>query len=122
MTATNPTAAQKAWLERVSQYAEEHGSFPKYNVYGFQLHHVMGRTARHNKVKIGHWFVLPIEAKYHDISSNNHFNVTNHRKRYSIEFGWQRNQFAAMCAVIRREDGSLPFDDDVYHAILDTGY
>lgn len=122
MGKAQPNTIEKKWLKRISEYAQDHGSFPHYGMGAFELHHVCGRTARHNKVDIGHFFVLPVQSEYHNVNSGNPFNVTHWRKRYSIEFGNQRDQFAAMCAVIRQEDGELPFCDDVYNAIMDTKY
>ncbi len=115
----NPTAAQKRWMQTVSEYAEAHGSFPKQESNQFQIHHVKGRTFKHNKVAVGHWFILPIEPRYHDANSNNAFNVTHWPKRYAIEFGKQVDQFRAMCAVIASEGVELPFGDDVMHSIMD---
>lgn len=123
MVTGKPTAAQeKAWLNRVTEYAQTHGAFPDEETYAFDRHHVLGREGKHNKVHIGRWFVLPISKEYHDTLSNNPLNVTHFRKRFTAEFGNQRDMFAAMCAVIQDEDGQLPFDMDVYHAILNTRY
>lgn len=116
---TKPNTEQKRWMQRVAEYAEAHGSFPNQTTNHFQIHHVKGRAFKHNKVAIGHWFVLPINPVYHDVHSNSPWNVTHYPKRYAIEFGKQRDQFAAMCAVIRSEGDELPFGDDVYHAIMD---
>ena len=113
-------AEHKKWIKRVAQYSEDHGEFPNQRFAPFQIHHSVGRKGKHNKFEIGEWFILPIEFQYHDVSSNNPFNITHWRKRYCIEFGNERDQFAAMCAVIKGEDGELPFSDDVYQAIMDT--
>ena len=115
-------AEQKRWLERVAQYAQDHGGFPHQSGEAVELHHVVGRKGKHNKVEIGEWFVIPVEFQYHNVSSNNPFNVTHWRKRYMLEFGNQRDQFAAMCAVITNEGYPLPFGKDVYNAIMDTKY
>lgn len=118
-----PTKTQeKAWLDRVTRYAEEHGAFPKGDTYNFDRHHVVGRTRKENKVHIGKWFVLPIMKKYHDNESNNPFNVTHYRRRFAIEFGWQTDLFAKMCEAIKEEDGSLPFSQEVMDAIQATRY
>lgn len=116
------TAEQKRWTERIARFADEHGCFPHNNETEYQLHHVVGRSAKHNKVAIGHWFIIPVETKYHDVHSNNPWNVTHFRKRYQLEFSNQRDQFYSMCMVIKDEDDELPFGDDVLHAILDTRY
>lgn len=115
-------ADEKRWLERVVRFAQEHGAFPDYSSTLFQIHHVCGRAYRQNKIHIGNWLILPIQPEFHDVSSNNPLNVTHYRKRYTAEFGMQRDQFAAMCAVIKSEDGSLPFGDDVYHAIMGSKF
>jgi hypothetical protein len=110
---------EKAWYERVAKFAEMHGAFPHYNQVAFQMHHAKGRSFFHNKVAVGGWFILPIETQYHDVHSNNPWNVTHWPKRYAIEFGKQKDQFVAMCMTIKDEDGSLPFDDEVLHAIME---
>lgn len=115
-----PTPAQeKAWLNRVTEYAEKNGAFPDYNIYGFDRHHVKGREFKHKKCHVGRWFVIPVSKKYHDVHSNNEFNVTHYPKRYAAEFGRQVDQFVAMCAVIKSEDRTLPFSDEVMAAIME---
>ena len=110
-------AQEKAWYDRVARFAEEHGCFPHSNHTAYQMHHVHGRKYKHNKTAIGGWMILPIETQYHDVHSNNPWNVTHFKKRYEIEFGTQKDQFIAMCMVIADEDGALPFCDDVMQAI-----
>lgn len=118
-----PNAAEKAWMNRITRFGQEHGVFPHMRMANqFDRHHVVGRTYKQNRIEIGHWFILPIESQYHDIHSNNPFNVSHWRKRYMIEFDSQRNQFAKMCEIIKQEDGELPFCDDVYNAIMATSY
>lgn len=115
-----PTSSQeKAWLNRITEYAEKHGAFPLYSRYGFERHHVKGREFKHNKCHIGRWLVLPISWANHNVHSNNEFNVTHYPKRYAAEFGRQVDQFVAMCAVIKSEDGTLPFSDEVMAAIME---
>ena len=113
---------EKKWYERVAQFASDHGCFPHCNLCNYDMHHVMGRKARHNKVAVGAWFVLPIQKEYHDVHSNNPFNVTHFRKRYQIEFGNQRDQFLAMCMTIKSEDGGLIVPDEVLQSIMTTRY
>lgn len=117
ITGKQTKSQEKAWYKRVAEYAEKHGAFPHHNHTAFQMHHVKGRSFVHNKVAVGGWFILPIETQYHDVHSNNPWNVTHFKKRYEIEFGTQRDQFIAMCMVITDEDGSLPFCDDVMQSI-----
>lgn len=119
ITSKQTKKQEKLWYEMIARYALDNGCFPHHNFTAFQMHHAKGRKFVHNKVAVGGWFVLPIEFKYHDVSSNNPFNVTHHKKRYEIEFGKQADQFLAMCAVMREQYGDLPFDDEVLHAIGD---
>lgn len=119
----NPNAMEREWMNRITRFGQENGVFPHLRMANqFDRHHVVGRTYIHNKIEIGHIFILPIEFQYHDIHSNNPFNVTNFRKRYMIEFDSQRNQFAKMCEIIKEEDGELPFPDEVLDAIMSTSY
>lgn len=108
---------ESQWYKRIERYALDHGCFPHGNLCQYQMHHIKGRSFIHNKVACGGWAVIPIETQYHDVHSNNTFNVTHFKKRYEIEFGTQKDQFIAMCMVIADEDGSLPFCDDVMQAI-----
>ena len=80
-----PTAAQKRFHSATISL----GSVVDNERYRLQLHHVLGRTARHNKVRIGQWYVLPLNVQYHDVSSNHEFNVTHRKKAFEAEFGQQ---------------------------------
>lgn len=85
-----------------------------------QLHHVFGRTYKHRKVHIGQFYILPLAIRYHDVSSNNPFNVTYFPKRFAIEFGYQRSLFAKMCKAMVSCGTVLPFGDEVMDAIMDS--
>lgn len=119
ITGQQTKAQEKAWYKRVAEFADKHGCFPHYSEAQYQMHHVHGRKFKHNKVAVGGWFILPIEAKYHDVHSKNPFNVTHFKRRYEIEFEHQVDQFMAMAMTIKDEDSELPFDNDVLHAIMD---
>ena len=113
-----PTKAQeKAWLNRITEYAQKFGAFPKQTGASFDRHHVKGRTASHNKIHIGRWFVLPVETEYHHVLSKNSLNVTHFKKRYEQAFGSQVEQFLKMANAILEEDGELPFPIEVLDAI-----
>lgn len=59
MEVDQPNAAQKRWREAV----REIGSV----VSGGQavIHHPVGRKGKHNKIEIGHWWVLPLTDAEH---------------------------------------------------------
>lgn len=115
-------AEHKRWLQRVARYADDHGCWPKDAFTPYQIHHVVGRTGRHNKVDIGNWFVLPIHPHFHDPNSDNKLNITHFRKRFTERYGSQVDLWKEMVDTIMEEDGELPFGEDVYWAICQTRY
>ncbi|EGQ8036377.1 hypothetical protein ACU63D_000288 [Vibrio parahaemolyticus] len=109
-----PTAKQeKEWLQRITLYAQQHGSFPQRSQGNFDRHHVKGRTFAHKKVHLGRWLVIPVEEEFHHVMSNNPLNVTHYKSRYEEAFGTQIEQFLEMCEQIKNEDGFLPMADQV---------
>lgn len=114
-------SAQKKWMEQISSWYENIGfSDERLNQYQFQLHHCAGRTFKHNKVAIGHWFILPLPVEYHDISSNHPLNVTHHKNKFTDEFGLQSELFKEMIDSMIDCGISLPFGQDVMDAIMDS--
>lgn len=55
-----PNAAEKRWRERVRAM----GSALSYRG-PCEVHHCAGRTAMHNKVDIGHWFIVALTPDEH---------------------------------------------------------
>ena len=85
-----------------------------------QLHHPKGRTYKHNKVLIGPWFILPLAHRYHELKSDNPFNVTHWPKRFEIEFGTQKRLFLEMVGDLAEDGKKIPFGTDVIDAIADS--
>ena len=56
---TTPNAAQKRWRE----YVRSLGSIISGD--DAVIHHACGRTGKHNKVDIGHWWVIPLTNDEH---------------------------------------------------------
>lgn len=55
-----PTAEQRRWREAVRELGSIiDGSKP------CEIHHCAGRTAKHQGVAIGHWWILPLTAEQH---------------------------------------------------------
>ena len=128
--AKQANAKQRKWMRDISDFIGEVGLGGLYgheyeNRYDFQLHHVLGRTARHNKVPIGHWFIIPVPIELHDIKySDNPLNVTTHKKAFIKEFGDQRGIFQILYSCMNKwnDTGSgyeVP-NIEVYNAIMDT--
>ncbi|WP_372857661.1 hypothetical protein [Pseudoalteromonas sp.] len=97
--ATKPAnAKQKQWMSDVAEWANDNIDLlyrfaPRQ---GVQLHHVLGRSAKHNKVAIGHWFIIPVPFELHDVSSNHPLNVTHHKHVFTEKFGKQSEIFDRM--------------------------
>ena len=86
-------------------------------------HHVAGRTYKHNKIHIGHYFILPVPFALHDVHSNNQLNVTHWRNRFTAEFGMQRDLWEKMVNKMIFEGAINPCDIDfVYTAIMSSKY
>lgn len=117
--ATKPAnAAQKKWMSDITEWAYDNLQ----NTYGiryfnanFQRHHVLGRSAKKNKVAIGHWFILPIPFELHDVSSDHPENVTHNKKGFVKRFGNQRDLFINMV-----EDMSLDGYDTPPCDVMDS--
>jgi len=113
--ATKPAnAAQKQWMSTISDWATENIG----DLYGdewsgsqFQLHHVLGRSAKQDKVEIGHWFILPVPIALHDVSSNHLLNVTHHKKSFVRKFGKQSEIFSQMVHSMFDENLLTPHFD-----------
>ena len=115
-------AKQKQWMKDITEWAEDNIQL----VYGvnylnanIQRHHVLGRSAKHNKVEIGHWFILPIPFELHDVSSNHPENVTHSKKDFVKRFGNQRDLFLMLVEDMRDCGYELP-PEEVCEAIMST--
>lgn len=114
-------AAQKKWMQTVSEWYEQIGFIDlELESYLFQRHHVAGRKYKHNKVAIGEWFILPLPFALHDVSSDHEFNVTHFKNRFTEKFGLQSELFKEMIDSMVLHGFDLPFGDVVINAIMDT--
>lgn len=113
-----PTVEQeRAWLDQIAQFVASNGSYPRGSKGKWQHHHLFGRKARHAGQEIGRWAVLPIEFKYHDISSSDPKNITNFPKNYVEAFGSDIHQFLTMCQEIEADQGRLEIPQDILETI-----
>ena len=115
-------AAQKQWMKDITEWSICNLGLLYGNEYDgaiIQRHHVLGRTARHNKIHIGHWFVNPVPFELHDVDSNHPLNVTHHKHCFTDTYGSQRGIFEIMCNSMESQGYEIP-PDDAYYAILDT--
>lgn len=115
-------ALQTKWLGMVTDWYNDVGYINQdlNGCYSVERHHVTGRKSKHNKIAIGHWFVLPLPFIYHHISSNDIHNVTNFRHNFTGHFGLQSELFREMIDSMVSFGYELPFGQDVIEAIMDT--
>ena len=122
--ATKPAnAAQKKWMSDITDWAYENIHMLYTGGYAqdcnFQRHHVLGRSAKHNKVAIGHWFIIPVPFDLHDTSSNDPLNVTHHKHAFTKRFGKQTELFSEMMADMDMCGYEVP-SQEIYNAIMET--
>jgi len=119
-----PNAAQKRFIDHVCLFIERYTLgylYPGYEQYfGYHVHHPCGRSAKHNKVEIGHWFILPVPVELHDVSSNHPLNVTHYKHRFTETFGAQACLFRRLVEGMRIMGLSIP-PDGVLNEIFDSG-
>ena len=112
-----PTKAQSDWREEVRALgcivSMEKGPH-------IQIHHVLGATAKHNKVEIGHWFILPLTGWYH--LDNPTLNVTNNKKMLEAQFGSQVNLWLQLLKNYEfHYERPAPVPPEVVESIRDLG-
>ena len=120
--ATKPAnKVQKKWMSDIAEWAESNMSklYSDYSDGSFQLHHVLGRSAKNNKVSIGHEFIIPVPVYLHDVDSNHNLNVTHHKHDFTDVFGMQRMLFDSMYYSMIKQGYTVP-TSDIYLAIMDT--
>lgn len=105
-------AAAKRWEQMVAEYGCIVTREP--NV---QIHHVAGRSARHNKIDIGWYYILPLTPRLHDVSSNHPMNVTLWKNRFEKEYGTQNDLFFQMLNALMEQGKEIPVPDEVIDAI-----
>lgn len=115
-------ARHKRWLAAIKQHC---CIVTGANHYNCQAHHVVGRTAKHNKIAIGHVWVLPLVRYLHDVGSNYPLNVTHYPKEFENVNGTQKELFMRLyhSIVPRAEDfglmpGDLPTQEEI-NAIME---
>ncbi len=119
-----PNAAQKKWMADIASFSISNLGLlydEQYDYFGveFQLHHVVGRSYKQNKVAIGHEFILPVPFELHDVSSNHKLNVTHHKRAFVDAYGTQRELFSKLCLHMSRQGYIIP-PDDIIIAIRNT--
>lgn len=115
---------QKKWMTDITEYVNENGLG---DLYGheydghtnIQRHHVLGRTAKHNKIHIGHWFVIPVPFELHDPNKDHKYHVGKCKKAFVKKFGNQRGIYEHLVTIMEGLGYDVP-PMDAHYAILDT--
>jgi len=119
----NANTKQRKWMSDIAEFASDQGLYliygDKYHDSPFELHHALGRSAKHNKVAIGHWFIIPVPTELHKVLSDHPDNVTHFKHRFTDRFGSQRSIFDEMYAAMCVDGYAVP-PDEVHNAIMDT--
>ena len=122
--ATKPAnAVQKQLMSDIAEWASNDGMdllYPCDCPKGFQLHHVLGRSAKHNKTPIGHEFIIPVPYQYHDIKETNNLNVSYFKHNFTKKFGSQVSLYRIMISDMKMCHYAVP-SIDKYNAIMSTG-
>ncbi len=103
--------AQKKWMNDITEWCDNNIQVlygDEWSCKPIQRHHVLGRSAKHHKVCIGHWFILPVPFELHDVSSDHPENVTHSKRVFIKKFGNQRDLFLTMVESMRDYGYELP--------------
>jgi len=122
MAMKQANSAQKKWMGDITEWAHENIESlygRRFIGNGFQRHHVTGKSSKQNKVPIGHWFILPVPFRLHDVNSNHELNVTHRKKSFTAKFGMQRDLFANMYHSMMEQGYSVP-SVEVFNEIMNT--
>ena len=123
--AKQANTVQKKWMTTITEWALNGGLRLLYGdqweFAKFERHHVLGKTAKHNKVAIGHEFILPVPYMLHNIREKNSLNVSYFKNNFTNQFGTQRSLFMKMCDDMFEQGYDLTVIPlDVARAIQDT--
>ena len=116
------SAKQRQWMSDITDWVGNGGMYLLYDCEckkGIQRHHVLGRSAKHNKISIGHEFIIPVPFQYHDISEKNDLNVTYFKHNFTARFGKQNEIFSVMYSDMKQSGYEVP-SIEIYNAIMDT--
>jgi len=114
---------QKKWMADITEFINETSLgilYPDYEgSFDFQRHHVLGRSAKHNKVEVGHWFIIPVPYELHEPNLNHAFHVGSNKKSFVRKYGNQRDIFQGLVACMQQWGYDTP-PLEAYNAIMDT--
>lgn len=109
-----PKAEEKKWLEAIGNQACIVTSSSN-----IQVHHMFGASAKRDKLRVGHWAILPLSVELHDISSNHPHNITLHKKQFVENYGTEIELFSKLIELRIMNDLWVP-PQEIINAITRT--
>lgn len=108
-----PNAVQKRWRESVRSLGSVISGGPAV------IHHAVGATAKHNKIPIGHWWLIPLTDEEHK-ALHLDGETFNHESRKVFE-KWAFMQVVERLEKIERETETIYTLPDliIQEAIMD---
>ena len=116
---------QKDFMKDMTDFISEVGLGYLYKGYGcstyMQRHHVVGRSAKHNKINIGHDFIIPVPVELHEPNYEHKYHVGKCKKAFVSEFGKQCDIFEKLIwGMVEYGYSKNIADSEVIKAIMDT--
>tara|TARA_R110002096_G_scaffold155159_1_gene319506 strand:+ start:733 stop:1068 length:336 start_codon:yes stop_codon:yes gene_type:complete len=103
-----PTAAQKRWREAVRDLGSIISGEPAV------IHHPVGATGKHNKVAIGHWWVIPLtDAEHKALHAGETFGYESRKALEKATFSLVEMQIEYFPQLALDRDVSVAIQD--YH-------
>ena len=117
-------AKQKQFMSDIVEFVKDSGWLQfvyghEYSYSALELHHVTGRASKHNKIPIGHWFIIPVPFELHNVLSDNTLNVTHFKHNFTSQFGSQSHIFKRLIDGMKVNGYEIP-PEEVVTAIMDT--
>jgi hypothetical protein len=111
---SSPNAEQKEWRElvRASGSIVRDFTAPK-----IEIHHPAGRTAKHNKIQIGHWWILPLTPRQHSLIDSDKSEFEMQALDFVPGGRWDCEKY--LFRELLRKVGSDHVPWEVYAAIMD---
>lgn len=123
MANRNATKEEKQLLKDMRQLIDECGLGVLYKGYegrtDYDIHHVLGRSAKNNKVHIGYNFIIPVPTELHD-NGDHPLNVTHHKHAFTGEHGKQWEIHIKMINLLVEHGYDTP-NSIILEAIMGTG-
>lgn len=98
---------QKEWMDQITLFIEDNSLGILYKgyegKYDMQRHHVTGRSSKHNKVPIGHYFINPVPYELHEPNEKHQYHVGHCKKAFVKKYGNQRDIFINMVDIMRMQ-------------------